>query len=561
MASHQSRSGVFSMSRNVVLLLVFGAIIFALGLYPLALLSLQTPTNTFRTTAVDGVQIIYDVTMRPDTSMGAPIAILLHGFSGNRVMMRMIALALADKGFICASVDLRGHGSSEGIMGGLDDFSNDVKAVIESLQAEGIGDTSRIVLVGHSMGGGVILKLGSQLASAVATIGIAPVSSPDWVNTSIPRNLLLIISTGDAVIDSTTVKQTFYRSVNGTLEFNKPHDINGTKRELFVVDGADHLNILYNELAIGEILKWATSYVFGVEQSLAISPTLINVAVYVSLAGGTITIISTLSLVHMKMWREKKSEASRETDLKALSKIGLTSVLLAGVFGSLVAIVITFALGLATPLFFTNFITALFLGNSIIFGLLARTKLKRRNKEFSYFKFIKESIKKPSIAIDASLGIIGAIAFMVLFSLTLGNNITSTFSTASMRIISLPLYTLFFAFVFVFYESFFKGFARPMMGDGIKRMAYSVFFEFALLFLTFVLELVVITTILSLFMPFIRLEFFVLGLNLVVIPLVISILSAEVFYERTGGWIAQIIVSALIFATLTIVFSPALRFF
>lgn len=550
------------MSRKVILLVVLGAIIFALGFSPLVLLSLQTPTKKFTATTLDGVKITYDVTARLGTSMDVPIVMLLHGFSGNRIMMRMIALALADKGFVCASVDLRGHGSSEGVMGELDDFSNDAKAVIQSLEAKGIGDTSRIALIGHSMGGGVVLNLGSQLASAVATIGVAPASSPDWVNTTVPRNLLLIISTGDAVINSTAVKQTFYKSVNGTLEFNKPHQISGTERELIVVDGPDHLNILYNALVIGEIVKWATKHVLGAEQSLTISPALINAEVYGALAGGTITIISALWLLHGKIWQEKrKLETSWQTDRKALLRTGLTAILVGGVFGSPIAMAMSFTLGLATPLYFTNFITALFLGNSIILGLFARTKLGRSNKEFSYFKFIKGSIRKPSLKVDASLGTIGAIAFIVLFYLTLGRNTTSTFSTASTRLVSLPLYTLLFAFVFVFYESFFKGFARPMMGNGAKRIVYSAFFELIVILLTFVLELVIITTILSLFMPFIRLSFFVLGLNLVLIPLVTSIVSAEVFYEKTGGWIAQIIISALVFATLTIAISPALRFF
>jgi len=59
-------------------------------------------------------------------------------------------------------------------------------------------------------------------------------------------------------------------------------------------------------------------------------------------------------------------------------------------------------------------------------------------------------------------------------------------------------------------------------------------------------------------MPFISLDFFVLGLNLVIVSLVTSIASAEVFYEMTGGWIAQIIISALVFATLATVSSPSL---
>ena len=107
------------MVRSATLLLVLGTIVLALGLAPLMLRGLQVPTNTFTATTVDGVRIVYEVTMKPDIPMDAPIAILLHGFAGNRIMMGMIAGALADKGFICASVDFRGHGSSEGMLGTL----------------------------------------------------------------------------------------------------------------------------------------------------------------------------------------------------------------------------------------------------------------------------------------------------------------------------------------------------------------------------------------------------------------------------------------------------------
>jgi len=549
-------------SRNILLLFVLGAIIFVAGFSPLALVSLQMPAKRFTAETIDGVQIIYDVTLKISTSLDAPISILLHGFSGNRVMMRMIALALADEGFICVAMDLRGHGSSEGIMGELGDFRNDVEAVIQSLQVMGMGDASRIVLIGHSMGGGVGLTLGSQLASAVATIGVAPVSSPEWVNTSIPKNLLLIISTGDSVIDSDTVEETFYKSVNGTLSFNEPHTINGTERELFIVESVDHLNILYNGLVIDEIVKWATRNVLGVEQSRSINPDFINAAVYASLTGGTIMILSALSLVYGKLYQEKeKVKVTGGTHSKTLLKTGFTAILLGGGVGSFITMGIVYILQLITPLFFTNFITALFLGNSIIYGLLARKKLKDTNADFSYFRFLKESIKKPSLKVNTGLGVIGAAAFAVLFALTLGSYTTNTFSTASMRLISLPLYTMLFVFVFMFYESFFKGYARPMMGAGIKRMGYSVLFECVVLFLTFMLELVVITTIMSQFMPFISFGFFVLGLNLLLIAIVTSLISAEVFYERTGGWISQIIISAFIFATLTIVFSPALLIF
>ena len=200
--------------------------------------------------------------------------------------------------------------------------------------------------------------------------------------------------------------------------------------------------------------------------------------------GGTIMILSVLSLVSGKLYLEKdKVKVTRKTHTKILLKTGFTVILLGGGVGSFITMGIVLVLQLITPLFFTNFITALFLGNSIIYGLFTRKKLKDNNPEFSYFRFLKESIKKSSLKINITLGVIGAAAFAVLFAFTLGSYTTNTFSTASIRLISLPMYTMLFVFVFMFYESFFKGYARPMMGEGIRRMGYSVFFEGVVLFL------------------------------------------------------------------------------
>jgi hypothetical protein len=155
---------------------------------------------------------------------------------------------------------------------------------------------------------------------------------------------------------------------------------------------------------------------------------------------------------------------------------------------------------------------------------------------------------------------------VVLLALTFGGATTSTFSTASIRLISLPLYVLIFALIFIFYESFFKGVTRPLMADGAKRMAGSVIFELIVLLTTFVVELVVITTILSLMLPSLGIGSLVLGLGvqmvlLVLVPLSIGVISAELFFEKTGGWLVQIIIAALVFAMMTVVFSPVMHFF
>jgi alpha/beta superfamily hydrolase len=545
-----------------VLVVGVGVLLFTLGLSPLVLLRLQISTTPFTTQTVDGIHIRYDVTMKAKTSLNAPISILLHGFSGNRIMMRMITFALADQGFICVSVDLRGHGSSEGLMGERGNFKSDVDAVLHSLHMMEIGNLSRLVLIGHSMGGGISLIMGSQLTSAVATIGIAPVSSPDWVTTTTPKNLLLIHSTGDTVINSTALEQTFYKSVNGTLSFNTLHHVFGTERELFIINSVDHFNILYHDAVIDEIVKWSTRTVFGVEHSRSINPELLNNAVYVSLLGGTILILATLSLIHGKLRQETEQVNERgEFKLRTLLKMGCIAIVLCGGIGSFITLGFVYLFQLFTPLFFTNFITALFFGNAIMYGLLTRKNLRARNTTFSYRHFIKNALKTPSLKGNTLLGLLGATAFVVLFALTLGSSTTATFSTATLRILSLPFYIMLFVFVFIFYESFFKGYARPMMGSGMRQRVSSVLFESVVLLLTVLLELVVITTLLSQVMPFISLGFIALGLNLLLIALLTSLVSTEVLYAKTGGWISQSIISAVIFATLTTVFSPALRFF
>jgi hypothetical protein len=214
----------------------------------------------------------------------------------------------------------------------------------------------------------------------------------------------------------------------------------------------------------------------------------------------------------------------------------------------------------------TNFLTGIFLGNAIILWILAILRLRRNSKGISYFRFVKESILKPPVKINFTFGIVGAIAFMSLLAITYGGNTTSTFSTASIRLIFLPLYILIFALIFVFYESFFKGGARPLMADGVKRMVFSVIFELVVLLVTFVIELVVITTLLSLIMPSLGIGSLILGLGvqvvlLVLVPLTIGVVSAELFYEKTGGWLAQTIIAAIVFATLTVVFSPVMHVF
>ncbi|MFX1352239.1 MAG: alpha/beta hydrolase [Promethearchaeota archaeon] len=550
------------MNRKSLSLLIVGFVIFTSAFFPLAVINNEIPTQSFKTLTSDAVPISFDVIMKSTTSTEAPLALLIHGFSGNRRMMKLIGISLAEKGFISVSLDLRGHGDSGGFMGESTDFSADVGAVIQFLEDMNTGNTSEMILIGHSMGGGVAINISLESYSPLATVGIAPSTSPAVVNTTTPRNLLLVISTGDTIIQNDLVLETFYKSINGTGEPNTVYDINGTVRMLFVDESSDHFSIVYDREVINEIVKWATRVVLGEEQTLGLNPDLIGAAVLISLIGGTIVILSSLSIVYDRICKRKEAkekqsaENPRESNWKSLLKAGIQAVLVAGIGGSIIGLLISLLISPISPLFFTNFIASLFLGNSIALGIFAWRKLKGGRKEFSYFEFIKESLRTESTRVDVGLGITTAIVFIILLYITMGTNTTSTLSTSFLRMAYLPLYLTFYFLTFLFYESFFKAIIRPMVGNGSRRMIISVVYQLVVIVSSLLLLMILLLLILQQ-----SAAFFLLGINLMVLLLSITIISGEFFYEKTGGWIAQIIVSALIFSTSAIVFSPIMYLF
>jgi alpha-beta hydrolase superfamily lysophospholipase len=79
-----------------------------------------------------------------------PGVVLCHGFGANQNVMESGALLLVNKGIATIIFDLRGHGSSEGCLD--DNFNEDVINAWRLLTSIPEVDSSRIALVGHSLG-------------------------------------------------------------------------------------------------------------------------------------------------------------------------------------------------------------------------------------------------------------------------------------------------------------------------------------------------------------------------------------------------------------------------
>jgi pimeloyl-ACP methyl ester carboxylesterase len=109
-------------------------------------------------TSSDGVPIAYEV-----HGQGTPALVFVHGWSCDRTYWEGQLHPLSLR-FRVVAVDLAGHGES-GLARGkwtIRAFGEDVAAVVDKLEL------GRVILIGHSMGGDVILEAARRLPGRVA---------------------------------------------------------------------------------------------------------------------------------------------------------------------------------------------------------------------------------------------------------------------------------------------------------------------------------------------------------------------------------------------------------
>ena len=116
----------------------------------------------------DGARIFYK-----EWGLGQPV-VFSHGWPLNSDVWDPQLLFMASNGFRAVAHDRRGHGRSTQSWDGntMDGYADDLAAVIESL------DLRDIVLVGHSTGGGEVVRYigrhGSERVSKVVLVGAIP---------------------------------------------------------------------------------------------------------------------------------------------------------------------------------------------------------------------------------------------------------------------------------------------------------------------------------------------------------------------------------------------------
>jgi pimeloyl-ACP methyl ester carboxylesterase len=132
-----------------------------------------TPTTEGVATSVDGVPISFETTADRDRAL-----VFVHGWSCDRTYWRYQVAAFADE-YQVVLIDLAGHGASGAGRESwtMPAFGEDVIAVAGALELRDI------VLIGHSMGGDVIvetaLALGDRVAGLVWADTYSRLAAPD----------------------------------------------------------------------------------------------------------------------------------------------------------------------------------------------------------------------------------------------------------------------------------------------------------------------------------------------------------------------------------------------
>jgi pimeloyl-ACP methyl ester carboxylesterase len=182
--------------------------------------------------------------------------VLLHGLSANRRLMMYLAEDFAGHGFRAYALDLPGHGDSR------DAFSfaraqDCATAAVESLIRSGQLDPKNTILLGHSMGGAIAIRMADRdPVAATIALSPAPMNAPQRM----PANLLVFSASADLGILK-RVAQGLADSAGG--ERTAPEDfVQQRAFDLRRLPRSTHTSLLSDRRVAHDSEKWAMQTLF-----------------------------------------------------------------------------------------------------------------------------------------------------------------------------------------------------------------------------------------------------------------------------------------------------------
>ena len=183
-----------------------------------------------------------------------PLVLVAHGLAGSGTVMQGLALTFAHAGFVVATWDFDGHADNPH-PASLDIRSvalqENAESVLRTIQKLKLADSSRMAIVGHSMGTGVALSFGQIHPETRATVAISPIPTP--VSAKLPQNLLLLAGSLEPdFVENARHLLSAAGGAGGQLEV-------GSARQLEVVAGVEHISIIFAPTTHTLALDWVNA--------------------------------------------------------------------------------------------------------------------------------------------------------------------------------------------------------------------------------------------------------------------------------------------------------------
>ena len=186
-----------------------------------------------------------------DPERGA--AILFHGLASNKIIMSYLARTFAAQGLTVYIPDLPGHGRSNGPFSP-DQAESCATSFVRGLAARGLILPDRTILLGHSMGGDIALRIAPKFRPAgVIAISPAPMQTAHGVS---PENLLYLIP--PPLQPNTLI-------LVGQYEFSslvaKAADLAASQSDSTVqfasIPGNSHVSVLFSTTVAAKMQDWS----------------------------------------------------------------------------------------------------------------------------------------------------------------------------------------------------------------------------------------------------------------------------------------------------------------
>ncbi|MFN8006481.1 MAG: alpha/beta fold hydrolase [Terriglobia bacterium] len=193
---------------------------------------------------------------------GANVKLLLiHGLSASKSTMMQMGMALAQSGAECYLIDLPGHGASTGKFSwpaGLDAVAAASRWILAERNPDSIGSSRHgFFLIGHSLGGGIVIKSAQLNSQVTGVVALSPTAVPVTLNS--PNHMLILVGENDfpfvkrsaAFLFESTTSQTIHPSSSITRWENQEK----TQRLVFL-PLTEHSGSLFQAKVYGEIEHW-----------------------------------------------------------------------------------------------------------------------------------------------------------------------------------------------------------------------------------------------------------------------------------------------------------------